>query len=295
EHYPLRGIKGPVGTQQDMLDLLDGDAAAVAELERRVADHLGFAHTLSSVGQVYPRSLDLDVVAVLVQVAAAPASMATTIRLMVGHELVTEGFKEGQVGSSAMPHKMNTRSSERINGLHTVLTGHLTMAAGLSGDQWNEGDVSCSVVRRVVLPDAFFATDGLLETTMTVLDEFGAYPAVIDRELERYLPFLATTKVLMAAVKRGAGREEAHEAIKEHAVAVALDLRQSGRADNDLADLLASDPRLGLDRAAVDAAIGDPLALAGRAGAQVDDVVERVGEVVHLHPDAAAYDPSPVL
>ena len=102
------------------------------------------------------------------------------------------------------------------------------MAGELAGDQWNEGDVSCSVVRRVALPDAFFALDGLLETTLTVLDDFGAFPAVIERELDRYLPFLATTKVLMAAVRAGVGRESAHEAIKENAVAVALEMREKG-------------------------------------------------------------------
>ncbi|HUW17005.1 MAG TPA: adenylosuccinate lyase, partial [Actinomycetes bacterium] len=189
--YPLRGIKGPVGTAQDMLDLLDGDAADVAVLEERVASHLGFDRVLTSVGQVYPRSLDHDVVSALVQVAAAPSSLALTIRLMAGNELVTEGFQPGQVGSSAMPHKMNTRSCERINGFAVVLRGYASMVAELAGDQWNEGDVSCSVVRRVALPDAFFALDGLLETFLTVLDEFGVFPSVVQRELDRYLPFLA--------------------------------------------------------------------------------------------------------
>jgi adenylosuccinate lyase len=187
-----------VGTAQDMLDLLDGDAAQARRARAARRRHLGFDRVLTSVGQVYPRSLDFDVVSALVQLAAGPSNLATTIRLMAGHELVTEGFKEGQVGSSAMPHKMNTRSCERVNGLAVVLRGHLSMVGELAGDQWNEGDVSCSVVRRVALPDAFFAADGLFQTFLTVLDEFGAFPAVIQRELDRYLPFLATTKVLMA-------------------------------------------------------------------------------------------------
>ncbi len=140
-----------------MLDLLGGDAAKLAELEQRIAGHLGFERVLTSVGQVYPRSLDYDVVTALVQLAAAPSSLAKTIRLMAGHELVTEGFKPGQVGSSAMPHKMNTRSCERVNGLTVILRGYASMTGELAGDQWNEGDVSCSVVRRVALPDAFFA------------------------------------------------------------------------------------------------------------------------------------------
>lgn len=295
DRYPLRGIKGPVGTQQDMLDLFEGDTGKVEKLEARVAAHLGFTATLESVGQVYPRSLDFDVVSSLVQSASAPASLATTIRLMAGHELVTEGFQEGQVGSSAMPHKMNTRSTERVCGLHTILQGHLTMAAGLTGDQWNEGDVSCSVVRRVVLPDAFFALDGLFETMITVLDEFGAYPAVIQRELDRYLPFLATTKILVAAVKNGAGREVAHEAIKEHAVAVALEMREQATAHNELFDRLAADERLPLDMAGITSALGDPLELAGTAPQQVSAFLHRVAPVLDEYAEAAAYVPAAML
>ncbi|GAB2865477.1 adenylosuccinate lyase [Actinocorallia aurea] len=295
ERYPLRGIKGPVGTAQDMLDLLGGDSAKLAELENRVAEHLGFASAFVSVGQVYPRSLDHDVLSSLVQLAASPSSLAKTIRLMAGIELVTEGFKEGQVGSSAMPHKMNTRSCERVNGFMVILRGYASMTAELAGDQWNEGDVSCSVVRRVALPDAFFAVDGLIETFLTVLDEFGAFPAVISRELDRYLPFLATTKVLMAAVKAGVGREEAHEAIKEHAVASALAMREQGSPENQLLDRLAADARIPLDRAGLDALMADRLSFTGAAAAQVAAVAERIAEVVKRHPAAASYTPGAIL
>ena len=294
ERYPLRGIKGPVGTGQDMLDLLGGDEAKLAALEQRVADHLGFTRVLFSTGQVYPRSLDYDAITTLAQVAAAPSNLATSIRLMAGHELVTEGFRPGQVGSSAMPHKMNTRSCERVNGLAVILRGHVSMVGELAGDQWNEGDVSDSVVRRVALPDAFFALDGLFETFLSVLADFGAFPAVIEVELRRYLPFLVTTKVLVAAVRHGVGREEAHEVIKEHAVAVALAMRERG-ADNDLLDRLASDPRLGVDRAALDAAVAQPLELTGTASAQVGAVVSRIEKLVAAHPDAAAYTPGLVM
>jgi adenylosuccinate lyase len=293
--YPLRGIKGPVGTSADQLDLFDGDSDKVAALEQRVAEHLGFANVLTSVGQVYPRSLDFDVVSALAQAAAGPSSLATTIRLMAGQELVTEGFKAGQVGSSAMPHKMNTRSCERINGLAVVLRGYLSMVGELAGDQWNEGDVSCSVVRRVAMPDAFFALDGLFQTFLTVLDEFGAYPAVIARELDRYLPFLATTKILVGAVRRGVGRETAHEAIKEHAVAVALAMREKGAPENDLFDRLAADSRLGLTRAEIDALVADRSAFVGAAPAQVASIVAQIAEVVADNPDAQRYAPAPIL
>ena len=294
DRYPLRGIKGPMGTAQDMLDLFDGDAGRLAELERRVAEHLGFEQVLTSVGQVYPRSLDFDVVAALVQLVSGPSNLATTVRLMAGHELVTEGFKEGQVGSSAMPHKMNTRSCERVNGLQVVLRGYSSMTAELAGAQWNEGDVFCSVVRRVALPDAFFAIDGMIETFLTVLAEFGAYPAVIQRELDRYLPFLATTKVLIAAVRAGMGREAAHEVIKEHAVAVALAMRERG-AEPDLLDRLAADPRLPLDRAALEAALADKASFTGAAGPQIDAVVAAVDALVRAYPSAAAYTPGAIL
>jgi len=295
--YPLRGIKGPVGTAADQLDLVGSGlvGSGLAALEQAVAAHLGFDRVLASVGQVYPRSLDLDVVAALAQAAAAPSSLATTIRLMAGQELATEGFRPGQVGSSAMPHKMNTRSCERINGLAVVVRGYLSMVGELAGDQWNEGDVSCSVVRRVALPDAFFALDGLFQTFLTVLDDFGAYPAVIARELDRYLPFLATTKILVAAVQRGVGREVAHEAIKEHAVAVALAMREKGATGNDLFDRLALDPRLGLSRAEIDVLVADRAAFTGAASAQVRAVAERVAAVVAAHPGAGTYTPAPIL
>jgi adenylosuccinate lyase len=213
---PLRGLKGPVGTGQDQISLL-GSLKDFSKLEDRLAKEYGFENTLTSVGQIYPRSIDFEVVSKLLQIASAPSSMATTIRLMSGFGLVSEGFKSGQVGSSAMPHKMNARSSERINGMVVLLRGYTTMAADLAGDQWNEGDVSCSVVRRVVIPDAFYTIDGLLHTFMTILNEFGIYEENINKELSQQLPFLATSQILTELLKKGVGRDIAHELIKKHA------------------------------------------------------------------------------
>ena len=150
-------------------------------------------------------------------------------------------------------------------------------------------------MRRVALPDAFFAIDGLFQTFLTVLEDFGAFPAVITRELDDNLPFLATTKVLMAAVRAGVGRETAHEAIKEHAVAVALRLREDERARNDLIDRLAADPRLALTRAQLAQLIAEPLDFSGAALAQVRAVVRKVNEVCEADPQAAAYAPAPIL
>jgi adenylosuccinate lyase len=285
--YPLRGIKGPVGTQQDQLDMFDGDPTKVEALERAVAEHLGFSKTLGSVGQVYPRSLDFDAVSALAQAASGPANLALTIRLMAGHGLASEGFGEGQVGSSAMPHKRNARSCERIGALTTVLRGHVIMAADLTGNQWNAGDVSCSVVRRVVLPDAFFAVDGVFETILTVLDGFEADNEGIDRELRRSLPFMATTKVLLALMRAGMGREEAHEVVRAHALAVTT--------GDEFFARLADDPRVPLDAVAIDALVADPQTFVGAAVRQVEVFEARVGETVDKYPAAADYRPEGIL
>ena len=289
--YPIRGIKGPVGTAQDSLDLL-GSSDSHSKLESEIAKYLGFDNVLDSTGQIYPRSFDFDVVTTLVQLAAAPSSFATSIRLMAGAELVTEGFKAGQVGSSAMPHKMNTRSCERVNGLAVVLRGYASMVGELAGDQWNEGDVSCSVVRRVAVPDAFYAFDGLIETFLTVLTEFGAFPAVIQAELDRYLPFLATTKILMASVKAGVGRELAHEVIKEHAVKAALGIRE-GKSNTMIAEI-AADNRIPLTLKELEALLAKPLEFTGDAHAQTQRVVDRIGAITSAHAAAAQYRPGSI-
>lgn len=293
--YAVRGLKGAVGTQMDQLSLFEGDAAKVAELEQRVVAHLGMPAVWTNVGQVYPRSLDFRVVAALTDLASGPSSLCKTLRLMAGHETASEGFAPGQTGSSAMPHKMNSRSCERVNGFHVILKGHLAMAAGLAGDQWNEGDVSCSVVRRVMLPDAFFTIDGLFETFLTVLDQMDAYPAVIAAETTHYLPFLMTTTIMMEAVKAGVGRETAHKAIKEHAVATVADLRTGKVEKNNLVERLAGDSRLGLDRAALDAILSRGDRESGAAKAQINAFAAEVRKLEQASPEAAAYGPGSIL
>ena len=295
ESYRARGLKGPVGTQLDLRTLFAGDERKVARLEQSIAGQLGFAGSLAAVGQVYPRSLDFAVVGTLYQLSAGPSSFAKTLRLMAGLELAGEGFRSGQVGSSAMPHKINSRSCERINGLHVVLGGYLDMVAALAGDQWNEGDVSCSVVRRVALPGSMFAIDGLLETFLTVVAEMEVFPARVDAERERTLPFLATTTVLMEAVKRGVGREAAHEAIKEHAVAAAKALRSGAVERNDLLSRLAGDERVGLGREELAAVLAAQELFVGAALEQTDAFVAEVESVVAQIPDAALYQAGEIL
>ena len=263
---PLRGIKGPVGTSQDAVDAMGKDFVS---LEKSIADEFGFENTWASVGQIYPRSVDFEVVSKLLQIAAAPSSMATTIRLMAGAGLVSEGFKAGQVGSSAMPHKMNSRSSERINGMMVLLRGYNNMAADLAGDQWNEGDVSCSVVRRVVIPDSFYVLDGLLHTFMTILQEFGAFEEKIEVELNEQLPLLATSKILMECVKAGMGREAAHQLIKKHSTLTTA---------SNFFTALAAEEKFPLSINQLNALIENPAVFAGLATGQSKTVLQMINK-----------------
>lgn len=295
ENYPLRGLKGAVGTALDQLTLLNGDEEKLAQLQIEVRRHLGFQGELNAVGQVYPRSLDFAVLSCLYQLGAGPANIARTWRLMAGSEAATEGFSQGQVGSSAMPHKMNTRSTERINGFQTILGGYVHMLGGLAGDQWFEGDVSCSVVRRVALPDGFFAFDGMIETTLHVLEDMGVYEAIINNELDRFMPFLTTTTLLMESVQRGAGRELAHEAIKEHAVAVALEMREKGHLQADLVTRLGEDDRIPLTIEDIQSILNDSHAFIGRAPAQVETFCQTVQGLIKRFPEARNIEKNPLL
>jgi adenylosuccinate lyase len=289
EYFPIRGLKGPVGTAQDSYEAM-GDK--YQSLEDTLIKSLGFERSLDSTGQIYPRSIDYDVITTLVLLSAAASNLATSIRLMAGHDLVSEGFKAGQVGSSAMPHKMNTRSCERINGLAAILKGYATMAGEISGLQWNEGDVSDSVVRRVALADAFYGLDGIFETSLTVLSEFGVFENNIRKEIEQHLPFLATTKILMAAVNSGMGREDAYQVIKEISLKATDEIRQGGQ--NTFLAKLASDPRIPLDLKALGELISSPLEFAGLAQKQCEAVIAKVLKITKTHPEAASYKPSAI-
>lgn len=286
--YPLRGIKGAMGTQQDMAEIVNDPAMLEAEVRKM----LGFTHVLTSTGQVYPRVLDYHVASQLVQLADAPANFAWLVRTMAGQGHLHEGFGAGQKGSSAMPHKRNARTSERVKALLIVLRGYASMLSALLGEQTCEGDVSCSVVRRVALPGVFYALDGIYESAMTVLDEMEVFPHSIAKELRVYLPLLSTTRVLMEAVKRGVGRETAHAVIREHSLA-ALEAMQTSDGDHGLADRLGGDARLKLSREEVHELMLTPNH--GRAQEQAEAVVAKVAALVRQYPEKAAYIPAKIV
>lgn len=295
--YPFRGIKDAVGTQFDMVNLLGSNEKAL-ELEQRIAEMFGFKNVLDSTGQVYPRSLDYKLLSHLAALSSACENFAKSMRLMAGYELMTEGFRKGQVGSSVMPHKMNTRSSERICAFSELLKMYADGGSRLAGDQWEEGDVSCSAIRRVLIPDAFYASDGLLETTLTVLNQMGAYPAVISKEVDRYLPFLATTEILGLAVQHGIGREKAHSLIKKHAIAEALRMREEGSDVNQLMDRLCEEPEFkeaGITEAMLSGALKDKSHFLGNADAQITAVQKKTKPLLTKYAKEAGYEPGDIL
>ena len=295
DNYPVRGLKGAVGTQVDQLTLFNNDSSKVNELEEKLIKHLGINKSLHSVGQVYPRSIDFSVVSTLFILGSGLSSFATTLRIMAGNETASEGFAKGQTGSSAMPHKMNSRSSERINGFQNILAGYVTMTSNISGDQWNEGDVSCSVVRRVALPDSFYAIDGMLETFLTIIEQMEVFESVIEKENKHYFPFLSSTTFLMEAVKKGIPREQAHEVIKEHAVATVRDMRNGKIIKNDLLERLATDGRLDLSLEELESIMSKADQLIGNAKEQINQFVEQVNVYSKKHPNAKEYMPGTIL
>jgi len=295
DNYPVRGLKGAVGTQVDQLTLFNNNSTKVKELEQKLLNHLGIKKSLNTVGQVYPRIIDFSVISTLFTLGSGLSSFATTLRIMAGNETVSEGFAKGQTGSSAMPHKMNSRSSERINGFQNILAGYVTMASSISGNQWNEGDVSCSVVRRVALPDSFYAIDGMLETFLTIIEQMEVFEPVIEKENKYYFPFLSTTTFLMEAVKKGTPREEAHEVIKEHSVETVRDLRNGIIVKNNLLERLANDARLGLSLTELQSIMDKSEKLIGNAKLQIIDFVEQVDVFKHNYPKAQNYKPGDIL
>ncbi len=294
--YALRGIKGAVGTQTDMIKLLGSKEKAI-KLEEIVAENLGFKKLLKATGQVYPRSLDYSLNNKLSQISSAPSDFALTMRLMSGFGLVNEGFGKGQSGSSAMPYKMNTRTCERINGFADLLAMYADGASRISGHQWQEGDVSDSVVRRVIGPGAFYASDGLAEATLTVLNNMNIYEGEIVHELDKFLPFIVTTEILQMATKNGVGREDAHRAIKKYAIAESNRMKKEGSSETVLPELLAKDPVFSdfITKEQIYSIINDKENQIGNARTQIKNVSDDAQYFLSRYPEAAKYEPREIL
>jgi adenylosuccinate lyase len=285
KRLPLRGIKGPIGTGEDLNDLF-GDG--YQDIESEIAAELSFGNVLKAPSQIYPRSIDYEVLTTLAQIASAPSNIATNIRIMSGLGLVSEGFSEGQVGSSAMPHKVNPRLSERVNGLTAILKGYVVMVQELIGNQWNEGDVSCSVVRRVAIADSFYTIDAILDTSMRIIRDLVIHREVIGRELEENLPFMLSSKLLALAIKNGVGREDAHSIIKKYSQLASENFRKTGV--NNLFELITTDKSLGISLKSIEQLLAS-YKLLGSAKEQCELLIKEGRINVGANPDAARYSP----
>ena len=278
DHLRFRGVRGATGTQASFLDLFDGDASKVDQLDELVTRKMGWNldRRLAVTGQTYPRIVDAQVLAALAAIAAASHKCATDLRLLANLGEVDEPFGDKQIGSSAMPHKRNPMRCERICGLarfvmHLPGNGYDTAA-----NQWMERTLDDSANRRLVLPEAFLALDGVLDVLGNVCSGLVVHEARVAANLQRELPFLATERMLMAAVQAGADRQDVHEIIRGHAHEVSQSIKD-GASNNDLLARLAAEPAFaGVDLDAA-AAAG---AFVGRAPEQVDSFLSEVVEVI---------------
>ncbi len=282
---PIRGLKGATGTQASFLALLDGDADRVVALERDFAQRLGFDAVLPVSGQTYPRSIDARIVAALGRLADACAKGATDVRLLAHDGEVEEPQGAGQVGSSAMPYKRNPMKCERICSLARLVRAQATATSETAAVQWLERSLDDSAYRRIGMPQAFLATDGILGLWITVARGLIVWPKVMDRRLRDSVPFLVVEEVLAACVKAGGDRQALHERIREHSRAALVVVRDEGRP-NDLLERLAGDDAFAAAAERIAAVAADPVALTGLARIQterfvrdvVDPALQRLGD-----------------
>ncbi len=271
----FRGVKGTTGTQASFLELFDGDDDKVRELDARVAQRMGFARVFPVTGQTYTRKLDAQVLSVLAGVAQSAAKFATDLRLLQHEGELLEPFESDQVGSSAMAYKRNPMRAERMTGLARFVIELEGNGWHTAAEQWLERTLDDSANRRLVLPEAFLATDAILVLGTNVAAGLEVREAVIARHVAAQLPFLATERLLMRGVKAGGDRQRLHEVIRTHSLAVAQAVAEHGTA-NDLLERLARDPAFKTLRVAAPDDALDPAAYIGRAPRQVDDFLEQV-------------------
>ena len=252
----LLGCRGTTGTGASFLSLFDGDGEKVKQLEKRIAEKMGFSSSYAVSGQTYSRKVDYFSLSVLSGIAQSAQKFSGDIRLLSHLKEADEPFESGQVGSSAMAYKRNPMRSERISSLSRFVIADALNPAMTAGTQWLERTLDDSANRRISIPEAFLATDGILTLYINVISGLKVYPRVMQKHLAEELPFMATENILMECVKRGGDRQTLHEVIRQHAVAAGLAVKEEG-SDNDLLDRIASDEAFGLSRAEIDGIIAE--------------------------------------
>lgn len=283
-HYKLRCCKGTTGTGASFLELFKGDTEKVAELDRRVAKKMGFDRVFPVSGQTYSRKVDFNILSVLSGIAQSAAKFSNDIRLLSHLKEFDEPFEAGQIGSSAMAYKRNPMRSERIASLARYVMADLTNPAITAATQWFERTLDDSANRRISIPEAFLAVDAILQLYINIVRDGNPYPKVMERHLNEELPFLATENIMMHCVEKGGDRQELHEAIRQHSVAVAKKMKLEG-GDNDLLDRIAGDERFGISREELNGLL-DVKQFVGCSTAQTEAFLELIRPILEENKDA---------
>jgi adenylosuccinate lyase len=267
-----RGVKGTTGTQASFMALFNNDSEKVRQLDQLVAERLGFKESYPVTGQTYPRKVDTQVLQTLASIGESTHKFATDMRLLQNLKEIEEPFEKTQVGSSAMAYKRNPMRSERACALARHLMTAPLHSQFTTATQWFERTLDDSAIRRISLPEAFLAADGILNLYLNIMEDPAVYPKVIERHLMAELPFMATENIIMAGVKKGGDRQHLHEVIRVHSHAAAAVVKEEG-GDNDLLDRLANDPEIDMTREEINQTL-DLKEFVGRAPQQVTEFIE---------------------
>ena len=270
----LLGSKGTTGTQASFMELFDGDQKIIDMIDPMIAKKMGFRECYPVSGQTYSRKVDTRVLNVLAGIAASAHKMSNDIRLLQHLKEVEEPFEKNQIGSSAMAYKRNPMRSERIASLSRYVMTEALNPAMTSAVQWFERTLDDSANKRLCIPEAFLAIDGVLDLCLNVVDGLVVYPKVIEKRLMSELPFMATENIMMDAVKAGGDRQEIHEKIRQLSMEAGKNVKIEG-GENNLLDLIAADETFGLTREALEACM-EPSRYIGRAPEQVDAFLSKV-------------------
>ena len=270
----LRGVKGTTGTQASFLELFEGDANKVKQLEELVIADMGFTRAVPVSGQTYSRKVDFQVLSVLSGIAQSASKFANDMRLLQNFKEMEEPFEKNQIGSSAMPYKRNPMRSERISAISRYVMIDLLNPAFTTGTQWFERTLDDSANKRIAVAEAFLATDAILGILMNVCDGLVVYPKVVHQRVMRELPFMATENIMMQAVKKGGNRQELHERLRLHSIEAGRVVKEEG-GDNDLIARICADPAFGLEQEEIDAIL-DPARFTGLSQQQTEDFIVNV-------------------
>ncbi|MDY3035266.1 MAG: adenylosuccinate lyase [Absicoccus sp.] len=284
ENKKLLGCKGTTGTQASFMELFNNDTEKVKALDKKICEKLGYDNYFPVSGQTYTRKYDTQVINALVGIAQSAHKFSNDIRLLQHMKEVEEPFEKGQIGSSAMAYKRNPMRSERMGSLARYVIADSLNPAMTASEQWFERTLDDSANKRISIAEAFLATDGILDLYLNITDGMVVYPKVVEADLLKELPFMATENIMMDAVKAGGDRQELHELIREHSMAAGKVVKEEGKP-NDLIDRIAKDPKFGMTKEQIESHM-EPIHYVGRSVQQTEEFfADYIDPILDKHSD----------